>query len=429
MLDALEPDYEIEIDAAIFNPIYYPQLDNMSRIQIYFGGASSGKSHFVVGQRVIIDLLKGGRNYMICRQVGKTIKKSVFNQITRTILDFGVSELFSINKTEFTITCANGYQVFFVGLDDVQKIKSIIPERGEITDIIVEEATETDRNTIKALKKRQRGGRDDIPKRLVLLFNPILQDHWIYDEYFAPIAWEEDQTIYESEELFILRTWFEHNQFLTEQDKADLLNETDKYYSDVYTWGKFGVLGNVIFKYGSNWVIEDLSNMRNQFTNRRHGCDFGFASDPAAVVSSHYDKKKSTIYIYNEFYERELTNNELATQLLNMFGGELVICDSSEPKSIRELQGYRVNADGARKGQDSVIHGIQWLRGQKIVIDKACVKSQFEFRSYKWKEDDTGKPVSPPRPVDKNNHIIDALRYAYEEDTIEQPVKGRSYKG
>jgi phage terminase large subunit len=430
VLDIIQqPDYEIEIDPSIFNPIYYPHLDNMSRVQVFFGGASSGKSHFVIGQRVVIDLLRGGRNYMVCRQVGRTIKRSVFNQIVRTIADFGVRELFTINKTEFTITCSNGYQVFFVGLDDVEKIKSITPEQGVITDIIIEEATETDKNTVKALKKRQRGGSEDTPKRLVLVFNPILQDHWIYDEYFAPIAWREDQTVYESKELFILRTWFEHNKFLTEQDKLDLLSETDTYFSDVYTWGKFGVLGNVIFQYGKNWTIEDLSSMKSQFTNRRHGCDFGFASDPAAAGSWHFEKKKKEIYIYDELYERGFTNDDLATELLKMFGNELVICDSSEPKSIVELKKYGVNAKGAHKGQDSVIFGIQWLQGCKIHVDKQCINAQNELRKYKWKEDAAGKPVSPPQPVDRDNHFIDQLRYGSEEDMLETPRKGRTWNG
>ncbi len=425
--DIKEPDYEIEIDPAIFNAAYYPYLDCMSRIQIFFGGASSGKSHFVIGQRVVIDLLRGGRNYMVCRQVGRTIRRSVFNQITRTIIDFGVSELFTINKTEFTITASNGYQVFFVGLDDVEKIKSITPEQGVITDIIIEEATETDKNTVKALKKRQRGGSNATPKRLVLVFNPILQDHWIYEEYFSPIAWDENQTIYESNELFILRTWFEHNKFLTEQDKEDLLSETDKYYSDVYTWGKFGILGNVIFN--KNWSIEDLSDRKHLFTNRRHGGDFGFASDPAAVGSWHFDKKKKTIYFYEELYERGLVNDELATEILKMFGKELVKFDSSEPKSIQELRNYGVNAEGARKGPDSVIFGLQWLQGCKIIVDKSCINMQNELRKAKWKEGPDGKPVSPPQPVDRDNHLIDQLRYGSEDDMLEVPIKGRSYRG
>lgn len=426
MIEVLEPDVEIEIDPEIFNEVYYPYLYDMSRVQIFYGGGSSGKSVFE-SQRVVIDLLAGGRNYLICRQVGKTIKRSVFNEVTRRIDEFGVRELFNINKTDFTITCVNGYQAFFVGLDDVEKIKSIIPERGVITDIWIEEATETDKNTVKSLMKRQRGGREDIPKRLVMTFNPILQDHWIFETYFSPIAWADSQQNYHSDKLSILKTWYIHNRFLTEQDKEDLINEEDKYYREVYTYGNWGVLGNLIFK---NWRIEDLSNMRNQFTNRHHGLDFGFASDPAAFGSSHYDAKRKTIYFYQEFYERGLVNDELATEVLNAIGKELIKCDSAEPKSIQELINAGVNAEGARKGPDSVLFGLQWLQGQTIVVDKSCIYMANELRKAHWKEGPDGKPVSPPKPVDKDNHLIDgALRYAYEDDMLEYPVKGRSYKG
>jgi phage terminase large subunit len=75
----------VEIDAKIFNPVYLPHLENYARTQIFFGGSSSGKSWFVIGQRAVIDLLRGGRNYLICRAVARTIRTSVFTQMERAI--------------------------------------------------------------------------------------------------------------------------------------------------------------------------------------------------------------------------------------------------------------------------------------------------------------------------------------------------------
>src|SRR5690606_27492679 len=126
------------------------------RTQVFFGGASSGKSVFLA-QRCVVDLLNGGRNYLVCRAVGRTIRRSVFNEIIKIIGGWGLSELFTVNKSEMIITCSNGYQIMFAGLDDVEKLKSMIPARGVITDIWVEEATETDRDSLKQLYKRQRG--------------------------------------------------------------------------------------------------------------------------------------------------------------------------------------------------------------------------------------------------------------------------------
>jgi phage terminase large subunit len=407
----------VVIDPAVFNSAFLKHLNNLARTQIYYGGSGSGKSVFLA-QRCIYDLMSGSRNYLICREVGRTIRGSVFTEVVKVISDWGVRGLFSINKSDMLITCRNGYQIIFAGLDDAEKLKSLTPTRGAITDIWVEEATETDRDTVKQLYKRQRGGSADIPKRLVLSFNPIIKSHWIYEDFFARIAWADDQTEYNDGDLSILKTWYVHNRFLTPDDIRDLENETDPYYRDVYTLGNWGVLGNVIF---TNWRVEDLSGMRDQFVNRRLGLDFGFSSDPAAVLVSHYDRPRKTIYIYDEIYERGLTNDVLAELVLEKVGRDYIRCDSAEPKSIAELQMRGVNAIGARKGKDSVNHGIQWLQQQTIIIDKKCINARNEFGQYKWKEDKNGNAIR--QPIDHNNHLIDALRYAYEDDMIEAKLE------
>lgn len=428
MIDT-EYDFHVIVDPDIFNDAYIPMLDNMSRVQILFGGSSSGKSVFK-SQDVVIDLMNGGRNYLICRAVGKTLKHSVFNEVKRRISEFGVNHLFKINESDFTIKCVNGYVAYFVGLDDVEKIKSIVPPIGVFTDIWIEEATEVDKKTVKNLMKRQRGGDEDTPKRLTLTFNPILQDHWIFDEYFKPISWTDKQTFYTSSELTILKTWFQHNKFLTQQDKDDLLNEEDKYFSDVYTWGNWGVLGNVIF---TNWTIEDLSDKIRYFDNHRNGLDFGFADAPTALGRSHWDKKHQTIYVFEELYETDLMDDDLATECINMCGNELITADSAEPKTIKTLKSKGVNIIGAKKGKGSINFGIKWLQSCKIVVHKSCINAQNELRQYKWKEDMGGKIIhhnGVPVPIDKNNHFIDGgLRYAYEGDMVEINKRGRQWAG
>ena len=403
-------EIKIQIEPEVFNQAYLPHLNNLTRTQIYFGGSGSGKSVFLA-QRCVYDVMQGKRNYLVCRQVARTIRKSVFNEIKKVISDWGARELFSINQTDLVITCKNGYQILFAGLDDPEKIKSVTPEKGVITDIWIEEATETDRNTVKDLNKRLRGGSESIAKRVTLSFNPILQNHWIYDEHFKDVAWADDQTEHKSDDLFILKTWYIHNRFLTPDDVRDLENESDPYYYNVYTLGNWGVLGNVIF---TNWTVEDLSGMQEQFTNHRVGLDFGFSSDPAAVIVTHYDAMRKTIYVFDEMYELGLTNDILAEGVKSKIGEYYITCDSAEPKSITELQRYGVNARAASKGKDSVLHGIQWLQQQKIVVGANCINTRNELQQYKWKEDAGGNSL--PVPVDKNNHLIDALRYAYEQD-------------
>ncbi len=363
------------------------------------------------------DLLHNKRNYLVCRAVARTLRRSVLNEIRKAITDADAGKLFEINKSEGIITCIpTRRQALFAGLDDVEKIKSITPEVGALTDVWVEEATEVQRDDIKQLMKRQRGGDEETPKRLHLSFNPIYQNHWIYEDYFAPIGWATDQTEYKSPELSILKTWYIHNNFLTRQDVEGLLNEKDEYYRNVYTFGNWGVLGDTIFK---NYRIDDLSAMRDQFTNTRNGLDFGFATHPAAISRSHYDEKKKIIYIFGELYETGLTNDLLSDEARRMCGNERIIGDSAEPKSIQEMRNHNVNIVGAKKGADSITFGIDWLKQQTIVIDKTCVNHIKEFQTYQWKKDSNGNAVTPPKPVDRDNHLVDALRYAYEDDMIE----------
>lgn len=427
-----EPDLTVEFEADIFNDVYVPLLDDTSPMQVLFGGSSSGKSFFKA-QQVIFDILSGGRNYLVVRKVADTINKSVRTEIIKAIKSMSLESEFNIPKSDFTITCSNGYQIMFSGLDDVEKLKSITPLLGVITDVWVEEATETIRDDIKQLEKRLRGGEETTPKRICLTFNPILQNHWIYEDYFRTIGWKDDQRQFSSPNLSILKTTYKDNKFLTRQDIERLENESDAYYYSVYTLGNWGILGNVIFQ---NWSVQDLSGMRDQFTVHRHGGDFGFGGNPAAISVAHYDRNHNTIYCYDELYAKGLTNDVLAEKIKGLIpvtdpsglviGTQLITWDSAEPKSIAELKQYGVNALYAKKGPDSVLHGIQWLQQQKLVFDISCTHHRDEFSMLKWKEDrKTGKVLDEPIGED---HLVDARRYGSEQDMIVR-AQARQYEG
>jgi phage terminase large subunit len=411
---------EVQINRNVFNAVYLPYITNLTPFQIFYGGSSSGKSVFLA-QRCVYDLMVGGRNYLVLRETKNSIRGSVSQEINKVIVNWGVSHLFTINKTDGTITCHNGYQCVFSGLDDVEKLKSITPQKGVFTDIWIEEATEIEPDSLKQLEKRLRGGSADTPKRISLSFNPIMQSHWIYQTYFAKVAWADDQKEYKSPELSILKTIYKDNAFLTSEDIGRLEHEQDNYYYQVYTLGNWGILGDVIF---TNWKVANLSDEKDPFylpeeqrTNHRNGLDFGFSSDPAALWISHYNRPNKTIYLYDEFYERGLTNDWLASEIKQRIGSQYVTCDSAEPKSIRELQNANVNALGAKKGKDSVNFGIQWMQQQTIIIDSKCINARNEISTYHWKQDKDGNALRIP--YEKNDHLIAAGRYAHEDDMIE----------
>lgn len=396
---------KLNIDPSLFNDIYLKhQFKNQNRYQIYYGGSSSGKS-YSLAQRTVLDVLKG-RNYLIVRNVQNTIRKSVWNEVYKAISSFKLNEYFTVNKSELTITCKiNNRQILFAGLDDPEKIKSITPIDGVITDIWVEEATECEYKAVKQLDKRLRG-RSKLKKRLTLSFNPILRDHWIYTEYFS--IWLDDKQYVEKNNTSILKTTYKDNKFLTQDDIDALENETDKYYYEVYTLGNWGVLGALIFK---NWRVEEFDE--KHFDNYRNGIDWGFGDDPFGFIRSHYNSSRKRLYICDEIYASELLNDESAPMVKEKTGKERVVCDSAEPKSVKDFKVKGVNAVGAKKGPGSVEFGIKWLQGLEIIIHPRCQNAKNEFSKYKWKEDKNGNVL--PIPVDKDNHLIDALRYATED--------------
>jgi phage terminase large subunit len=399
----------LEISGKVFNPVYLERgLRNQHRYQIYYGGSSSGKSVFLA-QRCVLDVFDGKRSYLVVRNVARTVRQSCFNEIVKQISEFKLAAYFNINKSDMVITCLpNRKQILFAGLDDTEKIKSITPHDGVITDIWVEEATECSQKAVKQLDKRLRGVAQ-VAKRLTLSFNPILRSHWIYQEYFD--IWEDDKTYVESKRrnLSILKTTYKDNRFLMADDIASLENETDSYYYEVYTLGNWGVLGAVIFR---NWRVEDFSDIERTFAHFDHGLDWGFGVDPFAYVKVHYDKTRKRLYVCDEVCAVGLLNEESATLIKPYAGRSRVVCDSAEPKSVEEIRRHGINAVSAEKGPGSVEHGIKFLQGLDIIIHPRCQQAKNEFASYKYKEDKNGEAL--PVPLDKDNHTIDAIRYALE---------------
>ena len=373
----------LNITSKAFNPIYRKyQFKNNKRYQIYYGGSSSGKS-YSLAQRTVLDVLQG-RNYLVVRNTQNTIKRSVMNEIIKAIYRFKLGGFFNINKSNLEITCrTNDKQILFAGLDDTEKIKSITPINGVITDIWMEEATEASYNDYKQLNKRLRGRTGGIPKRMTLSFNPVLKEHWIYKEFFD--IWEDNKQYVESEDVSILKTTYKDNRFLSKEDIHDLENETDKYYYEVYTLGNWGVLGALIY---TNWTVEDFNY--NSFDNHKYGIDWGFYPDPFAFIDIHLDKNNKKIYIVDEIYEQELLPDESAKKVKEKVGQAIVTADSANPSEIKQHRNKGVNIIGAKKGPGSVEAGINYIKQFEIIIHPRCRNFKAEIEKYKYKEDKNG---------------------------------------
>lgn len=226
----------IKISKKVFNEVYVPFLDDESRYLVFGGGGSSGKSYFIA-QRFIYHLIHPKRyNLLVVRQTGDTNRRSTFPLFKQVISSWNLNEHFKVNESDMRIKCKlTNNEVAFIGLDDVEKVKSITFENGELTTIWVEEATETQEADINQLKVRLRGGKTK--KQMVLSFNPINIQHWIkkhfIDSGLATVCW----------------TTYKDNKFLTEDDRKALedLKRIDEYTYEVYCLGKWGILGKTVF--------------------------------------------------------------------------------------------------------------------------------------------------------------------------------------
>ena len=226
----------VRISKKVFNPVYLPYLDNDDRYLIFYGGGSSGKSYFIA-QRWIFKLIQPKRcNLLVVRQTGDTNRRSTFPLLKQVINNWNLSEHFKVNESDMRIKCLlTGNEVAFAGLDDVEKIKSITFENGELTHEWVEEATECQEADINQLKVRLRGGKSK--KQMVLSFNPINIQHWIKKHFI------------DSGLATVCFSTYKDNKFLTDDDRKALedLKFTDEYTYEVYCLGKWGILGKTVF--------------------------------------------------------------------------------------------------------------------------------------------------------------------------------------
>jgi phage terminase large subunit len=346
------------------NPIYRKAYKTKNRYRILYGGAGSGKSHFVAQETILNMLNNKHMNYLVVRKVGKTLRNSVFRLLTDLINEYDLNGYFNINKTEMSISCLSGAKLITSGLDDVEKLKSITG----INRIWIEEASEITEKDFNQLDLRLRGA-SQVKYQMTLTFNPISELHWLKKTFFD--VGKPDS--------YVLKTTYLDNLFLDKEYRRVLnhLKEEDYQYYRIYALGEWGTLGNLIY---TNWEKKDLSNM--SFDNIFHGVDFGFSNDPTAYVKLHYDKKHKTIYILDELYQTDMFIDKLAAELKDKVNN-YVMCDSSEPRSIEDLRRHGINARAAKKGPDSIEHGIKFLQRHKIIVDSSCINTIKELTSYK----------------------------------------------
>lgn len=392
------------------SPAFVPMFTDQSRYQVIWGGAGSGKSH-IVARKILYRLLKESHlkhNILIIRKVDRTIKRSVFTLVRNIIAKWGLVEEFDVNLTDKTIVYRpTGAQLMFSGLDDVEKLKSI----EGVTSIWAEEATELTQEDFEQLDLRLRGEMGCL-KQIILTLNPISEQHWIKKVFF-------DDPI---EGVFTLKTTYLDNQFIDNEYKMVMENKhkTNPRYFSIYALGNWGTAEGLVFNRVTQRVIrqEEVAGLECV-----QGLDFGYTNDPSAWHQSYVDEKNKKIYVFDGFYEKGLSNAEIAERIKEKLAHRhLTVADSSEPKSIDYIKAKDVHIQGALKGRDSVNAGIDFLLEYEIIVNSHLVEFMTEFNNYSWAVDKDGKTTN--KPCDDFNHFIDSLRYSVEKFIKQGPQVG-----
>ncbi len=404
---------KIKIHKNIFNEIYYPHLlDYSKRYEVYYGGAGSGKSVFVA-QKLVIKALRDSRKILVLRKVNRTTKASTFQLLLDTLSQFGILDACSVNKTDFTIGLPNGSQFLCSGLDDTEKIKSIVG----LTDAWLEEATEFSADDFSQVDLRIRDPKAQ-GQQLILSFNPVSKANWAYLWFFAP----NDDFEALRADTEIIKSNYMDNRFLPQPyiDALLRMKNTNPVYYTIYALGEFGSLDKLVY---NNWQEMDF-DYTNIHGSLLCGCDFGYTNDPTAFVASYLVPNEDRIYVFQEWGGTGYLNNQIAKHITEMgFNKSIIICDSAEQKSIDELKvaGLR-NVRPSVKGKGSILQGIQKLQQYELIIHPSCRNIKEELQNYSWvKDKQTNEYIN--EPVDKWNHYLDALRYSLQCVDARAPLR------
>ena len=417
-------------------PMYDDVLEDILRHRcthyVFPGGRGSTKSSFVGGIVVPLLIIQNPQCHAICfRKVANTIQNSIFSQVVWGIYQMRIEHLFRIPKTYSTpITyLPTGQKIYFMGLDDPMKVKSIKPPFGYIGITWFEELDQfSGENELRTVtQSTMRGGDKFWDFRT---FNPpISKNNWANEYTDDCEAYRQDNTrVIRNTYLDVPPEWL-GQEFIREAE--DLKEINPRAYEHEYMGIATGTGGDVFQNVADMDMNEPTPRFDvygntigvvpkwQTFDHIYCGLDWGFATDPFQFVRCHFDRNHLDLYVFDEYRTMHCRNKTVFKALYEeekkITKEELLIADSAEPKSIMDFKAYGAFIRGAEKGPDSVRYGIKWLQGLRhIYIDKRrCPHTFREFTQYEYEMDKDGNFISAY--PDADNHSIDAVRYAMEK--------------
>ena len=386
------------------------------------GGRGSGKSSYIALELVnqIMKDRSGLSNGLVIRKYANTLRGSVFNQIQWVIDQLEVGKYWRSTVMPLEFRYITGQTIRLSGLDDPTKLKSLRPTKGYYRFLWIEEFSEvTGLPELRNLQQSVLRGGDHFT--VFRSFNPPISSNAWVNKF---VNEEDDRSLtVRTDYRMIPESWL-GDLFLEEAERLRVINP--KAYEHEFLGIPVGN-GSEVFP---NLEIREITDeeIQNQ-TYIYQGLDFGFSSDPFAFVRVGYDQKKDTILFIDEIVKKGCSNKAIAEEIIErgyhttgrlsrVWGyesyeeRELIICDSSEPKSINDLRDCGLKAIRCHKEPGCVQYRTKWLQHRRIVIDpKRCPESAREFQNYCYVVDRKTGEITSELP-DRDNHTIDSCCYA-----------------
>lgn len=374
------------------------------------GSAGSGKS-VDTAQHYILRLMKdAGRNLVCIRKSDVTNRDSTYAELTGAIYRmFGdkVPAYWAIKQSPLQLTCRiNGNQIIFRGMNDDrqrEKLKSITFQRGKLTDVWIEEATELTQADMEIIDDRLRG---ELPEgqfyQIRMTFNPVSKSHWIKRVFFD----RSDPNVLTHHSTYL------DNRFIDAayHDRMQRRKEVDPEGYLIYGLGEWGEVGGLIL---TNYIIEEFDQSPERFDYMVNAQDFGYNhADCIGAVGF----KDGELYLCRELYVFEKDTDEIIRLADGKFEKHVTMyCDSAEPDRIKmwKKAGYR--AVPVKKEPGSVHAQIDYLKQHKIHIHPSCVNTIKEIQQWKWQRNEkTGEYLDEPVPF--FDDAMAMLRYSIERE-------------
>jgi phage terminase large subunit len=408
----------MKVDVDIYNNIgksYYEVFEDAyynKHVHYWLkGGRGSLKSSFVfiyiIYMMTIFTMMGHTVHCVAMRKVKETISGSIFTNFLWAINLLGLQDYWTYTMSPMIIKLGES-TIIFRGCHnktEFERIKSIKFEKGFCRYAVFEELTEfTNYDEILIiLQSLFRGG--DFAQAFYMYNPPASKFNWVNMECKAKIP---NRFVHSSTYVTAPLSWL-GNIFVEE---AKLLQEINpRKYNHMYMGEEIGE-GLEIYP---NVVIAEIPSQKIEtFDKINRGLDFGFSVDASSYVENFFDARHDDLYIFDEIYGIKMNNKLLADSILAKAGSSIIKADSAEPRTINELRILHLNVIGAKKGKDSVDHGIQWLQNlNHIYIDrKRCPYTAIDMETYEYKKDSNNVII---RQYPKEPHASAATRYSLDD--------------